>query len=58
MENLTVTEIAAEIRSVYDDGTFIYVELGDAMVEIERNDVANPEEVTIDELAELIAKFY
>lgn len=58
MEKLSVAEIAADIRSVYDDGTFIHVELGDAMVEIERNDVANPDEVTVEELAELIAEYY
>ncbi|MGL4972782.1 MAG: hypothetical protein ACRC6H_06535 [Culicoidibacterales bacterium] len=58
MEKLDVTAIAAEIKSVYDDGTFIIVELGDAMVEIERADVANPEDVTVEELAQLIADYY
>ncbi|MGL6227804.1 MAG: hypothetical protein ACRC3J_01180 [Culicoidibacterales bacterium] len=58
MEKLSVAEVAAEIKSVYDDGTFIIVELGDAMVEIERADVVNPDEVTVEELAELIVAYY
>lgn len=58
MEFQTVAEVAADIRSIYDDGTFIYVEMSDAMVEVERNDVANPEEVTIEELATLIFDHY
>ncbi|MGL5915587.1 MAG: hypothetical protein ACRCZG_04950 [Culicoidibacterales bacterium] len=58
MEKLDVAAIAAEIKSVYDDGTFIIVELGDVMVEIERADVANPEDVTVEELAQLIAEYY
>ncbi|MGL5295961.1 MAG: hypothetical protein ACRDAO_03300 [Culicoidibacterales bacterium] len=54
----TVSEIASQIRSIYDDGTFIFVELGDAMIEIERNDIDNPDEVTAEQLAQLILEYY
>lgn len=58
MNTQTVAEIAAEIRSVYDDGTFLHVEMNDSMVEVERGDVSDPENVTLEELATIILKSY